>query len=520
VKGKGLLTMAMLIITARGEAVQVGIETLVMPGPVIEGHVELEKECSNCHAFFSKETQRSLCLDCHEDIAADITATKGFHGQFLPAREAECKTCHGDHLGREADVTGLDEETFDHSLTDFELRGVHRSQSCTSCHEEDEKFRDTSNTCVACHEEDEPHRGNLGEQCSDCHNESRWTEVDFDHDQETDFHITGKHTELVCGDCHRNQIYENTPMACVECHRVDDVHVGRNGTDCADCHVTAGWADLKFDHFDETGFALADGHSGLVCEACHESGDVKDPDLEPECYACHRGDDEHQGRNGTDCAACHQPTQWEDSRFDHAAETEFVLQGKHAELTCSACHKDAVETQEMETGCVSCHAGNDPHETQLGTSCNDCHNEQGWGVQVRFDHDLTSFPLIGLHATVPCEECHTTQAFQDTSAACVDCHKTDDNHDGALGEDCGLCHNSNDWGIWVFNHDVQTDFSLDGAHAGLACENCHDRPAKRAVALPTACGSCHRRDDVHEGQFGNDCGRCHTTESFAELQGL
>jgi hypothetical protein len=513
--------MALLLVTARFDIAQsAGIENLVMPGPVIEGHVEFENECSNCHAPFSKDSQRSLCLDCHEEIAADVVTPAGFHGHFAPAREAECKTCHSEHLGRGADVTGLDEETFDHRLADFELHGAHLSQACSSCHEPDQLFREAENTCAACHEDDEPHRGNLGEQCADCHNEMRWTDVQFNHDTETDFKLTGKHTDLVCTDCHRNQVYEDTPVACVECHRIDDVHQGRNGPECVDCHVTSDWADLRFDHLQETDFALAGGHDGLVCQACHESGDVKEPPLDSECYACHRNDDEHQGRNGTDCATCHEPTEWAKTQFDHDVETDFGLHGAHAELACTACHKEAVDTQDLETTCIACHAADDPHAEQLGASCNDCHNETSWTEQVRFNHDLTIFPLIGLHATVPCEECHSSQAFQDTPSACFDCHEADANHAGALGTDCGRCHNPNDWGVWTFDHDAETEFALEGSHTGLACESCHDRPVTDAVALPTTCGNCHRRDDIHLGQFGNDCDRCHITESFTELQGL
>ena len=53
------------------------IETLVMPGKVIEGHAEYEEDCNACHAKFKRAEQRTLCLDCHEDVAADITARIG-----------------------------------------------------------------------------------------------------------------------------------------------------------------------------------------------------------------------------------------------------------------------------------------------------------------------------------------------------------------------------------------------------------------------------------------------------------
>ena len=515
----GFLVMMLLTATVFSPAQGAGIETMVMPGPVIDGHAEWEDQCRECHAPFSKQLQRNLCLACHEEINADITQGEGYHGRFEPAAEAECKNCHTEHLGRDADVTGLDRDTFDHSLADFELRDAHLVPSCTGCHESGVKHRETPNTCVGCHQDDDAHAGNLGDQCGDCHSETRWLAAQFDHAEETQFALTGKHAQVACGDCHRDQQYENTPTECVACHRIDDVHQGRNGDDCSSCHVTDSWAELKFDHLSETGFALADGHAGLVCEACHVSGDTQTP-IDADCYACHRNDDEHQGRNGEDCESCHRPTRWADTEFDHGTQTEFPLVGAHEPLPCTDCHKAAANVEALETACVSCHGQDDPHKEQLGSACNDCHNEQGWVVQVRFNHDLTAFPLIGLHATVPCAECHSSRTFHDTGSACVDCHQNDDSHNGALGNECGRCHHPNDWGIWAFDHDNETDFPLEGAHAGLACEGCHRRPAADEVALPDACGSCHRRDDIHLGQFGSDCARCHTTESFSDVRGL
>ena len=56
------------------------IESLVMPGDVIQGHAELELECSSCHTAFNRSEQRNLCMDCHEYVADDIDRGSGFHG--------------------------------------------------------------------------------------------------------------------------------------------------------------------------------------------------------------------------------------------------------------------------------------------------------------------------------------------------------------------------------------------------------------------------------------------------------
>ena len=57
----------MTLLFALSERANAQIETLVMPGDVIEGHAEVEAECSSCHEAFKRSKQRALCMDCHED---------------------------------------------------------------------------------------------------------------------------------------------------------------------------------------------------------------------------------------------------------------------------------------------------------------------------------------------------------------------------------------------------------------------------------------------------------------------
>jgi len=132
---------------------------------------------------------------------------------------------------------------------------------------------------------------------------------------------------------------------------------------------------------------------------------------------------------------------------------------------------------------------------------------------VRFDHDLSDFPLIGQHAVVGCESCHLSSAFKDAKKECNDCHKEDDIHKRALGADCKQCHNPNDWLIWHFNHD-ETDFKIKGAHEKLHCDTCHFKPLDKNRKKKTHCVDCHSRDDVHDGNFGSDCVKCHTQDDF------
>jgi hypothetical protein len=316
--------------------------------------------------------------------------------------------------------------------------------------------------------------------------------------------------------CHAGNRYKDTPTQCVSCHAPDDVHQNSRGNDCAQCHSTISWTTAKFDHAKETGFALNGAHARTDCVSCHTTGRMEDK-IPKDCYGCHKAQDSHAGRMGQKCEQCHGSTDWKTVRFDHVRDAKFALTGPHAKLSCDTCHTANVATQKLGTTCISCHRAQDAHAGQLGNQCDQCHVADTWRGEVRFDHDLSDFPLVGLHVTVPCEQCHLTQQFKDAKPDCVSCHQSDDVHKGGLGKQCATCHNSNGWNIWTFDHNKSTRFALTGAHAKLECAGCHRRPASE-VKLSTDCGSCHVRDDVHFGQFGRQCQRCHTTISFKQVR--
>lgn len=499
-----------------GVAGAAGIEKLVMPGRVIEGHAEIEGECDACHDVQSDLAHAALCIECHDDVGDDREAKTGFHGKFDASLRNECVVCHTDHEGRDADIVPVDAGIFDHDYTDFPLLRAHLSTSCGDCHASDESYRDTPSSCGTCHSDDDIHGGALGDSCESCHMESVWAETSFNH-SDTDYRLTGAHGSVECVDCHRGNRFAQTPRACNSCHAVDDIHDGSNGPACHDCHSTASWQNIGFDHFVETGFALEDGHGGLTCLDCHIRKDFKDG-FDGSCVECHRTEDDHQGRNGTECQTCHQATDWPDTLFDHG-ETGFVLVDSHADLNCVACHKASVETT-LPDDCGGCHAMDDSHNGQLGEDCGSCHQQTTWQASPAFDHDLSSFPLTGMHAPVPCAACHDSNRFHDATAACVGCHQDDDSHRGTLGTECADCHTSNDWSATVFNHDTQTEFPLDGAHADIECQSCHRDANANISDVPSNCGGCHRTDDAHDGQFGTQCGECHNSSTFSDIESL
>jgi hypothetical protein len=490
----------------------VDVERFLMPGPLIQGHAKFEAECARCHEAFRKGVQRTLCLNCHKDIAADVAAARGFHGRSKDVKEAECKRCHTDHKGRGVDIVRLDREIFDHAITDFPLEGAHKKVACTQCHAAKAKYRDAPSTCIGCHKAHDRHRGRLGEACADCHGQQTWRNARFNHDA-TKFPLKGKHREVPCASCHPGERYKNTPTECFSCHRLNDVHGGRYGNKCGTCHVPDAWKRIVFDH-DKTTFPLQGKHQKVRCETCHTNR-LYETKLGTACYGCHKNDDEHKGRYGQKCETCHVPEAWKRAVFDHD-KTKFPLRGKHQKVRCDTCHRGSLYQAKLGTTCHGCHAPDDVHRGQLGTRCERCHNENGWRAKVFFDHDLTRFPLIGLHAVVPCEQCHPTAAYKNTPLDCFSCHRRHDKHERRLGTRCALCHNPNGWALWRFDHDTQTKFVLDGAHRGLACQACHQKPVETDVRVSTRCVACHQADDVHRGGFGPRCEQCHTTRSFRE----
>jgi len=373
------------------------IETLIMPGPVTKAHAKLESNCSACHDRTDRSRQTALCLDCHKEIAADIRDKTRYHGRMQSSATGQCRGCHAEHKGRDADINKLSEAGFTHQLASFPLDGAHLALDCGSCHRSNTPYRKAASTCIGCHKKDDAHRGALGTDCASCHDTKTWRQTHFDHDK-TEFPLTNKHREVSCAACHAGERYKGTPKQCVACHMPDDVHRGSQGPQCANCHTTADWTSQKFDHTRETGFALLGRHAHIGCQECHRSGNLKDP-IPKDCNGCHKADDRHVGRLGTACADCHGNDLWKVSSFDHTARFHFALEGAHAKLDCHACHTGVAKVQKLGIDCASCHRADEPHGGSLGKQCEQCHTQSNW-KDVRFDHDMSGFPLLGLHVAV------------------------------------------------------------------------------------------------------------------------
>jgi LSD1 subclass zinc finger protein len=502
-----LLSLALSLVPAVRAA---NIEKLIMPGPVSQAHAKIEGDCSSCHDRTDRNRQTALCLDCHKDIAADIGSKSRYHGRLPEAATGQCRGCHSEHKGRDADINKLSPLGFNHDLTNFPLHDAHVALACGSCHRPGTEYRKTASACADCHRKDDVHHAALGADCTSCHNTKSWRDTKFDHEK-TAFALTGKHGEVTCAACHPGQRYRGTPTQCSSCHMPDDVHKGSQGTRCANCHTTTDWNSQRFDHARVTGFALLGQHAHIDCGDCHRSGNLKEP-IPQDCAGCHKSDDRHASRLGPACADCHGSEVWHVTGFDHLARFKFPLEGAHAGLDCHACHTAVAGQQKLGTQCVDCHRADEPHGGSLGTQCEQCHAATKW-KDVSFDHDQSTYPLVGLHVVVTCAQCHLTQRFPDTPKDCIGCHAKDDVHKGSLGTTCSECHTPNGWRMWDFDHAAHTRFPLTGAHAQVGCPDCHIRP-QNLVKPSMICASCHAGDDVHAGRFGRECQQCHTTTSF------
>lgn len=257
--------------------------------------------------------------------------------------------------------------------------------------------------------------------------------------------------------------------------------------------------------------------------------------LERSCSTCH--EDSHQGTLSGNCSSCHNYEAFSPaSGFDHAG-TRFRLKGKHAETACAECHeitnKNGKRFQQFAgvdfSNCTSCHT--DVHQNKFGQNCARCHTEESF-TRIRqsgnFNHDLTDFPLHGLHSSVSCDDCHRRKFSSRTQYdQCLDCHS--DYHHGEFASqgnltDCSECHTTNGFSQHTFTierHEASA-FVLKGAHLATPCFACHMK-GNRWKFRDTGknCSECHQ--DIHVPYLdrkyypGSDCEQCHNSDRWSKV---
>ena len=450
----------------------------ITPGLLCASHAGQPEtaRCQTCHRIF-KPIPSSACLACHEKIQQAAINHVGYHGTL----KGECRNCHGEHAGNEADIRPLDKATFNHDLARFRLGGKHRALPCDRCHLQQwegdprERVQYTGlrfSSCLDCHSN--PHGDLRGRECFQCHQMEggRLPKLLFAHDRDSRFRLEGRHAETPCVKCHQRKLQEGREPRFV----LYDI-----GTHCADCHQ-----------------------------------------------------DIHGGQFKKPCDACHSPQGWKGRWLadPHGQDTGYPLRGKHRSLECAECHrppeKGAKLAQARFAGlphqCEDCHA--DPHAGQMRTSCAVCHEQEGWkGGHLLFSHDKQAeFALDATHAGLPCASCHgsgKTARYRPLLKTCEACHghaekqfegavrareAVVDPHTGRVR--CLECH---------YPYGSKAKFLLKSNDANALCANCHKLKEKKFLHGPVASGACIACHQFHHSDYpnlayrpeGQECFECH-----------
>jgi nitrate/TMAO reductase-like tetraheme cytochrome c subunit len=486
--------------------------------------------CASCHADKVFTGKSMACASCHAPDAVKATTPK--HDGFA----ATCQSCHT--------TTQWAGASFDHDvLTKFPLTGGHRTVTCTQCHA-DKVYRGKSAACASCHQKDAttvknpPHAG-FPAACESCHSTTKWAGARFDHDVATRFVLTGAHKAVTCAGCHADGVFKGKPSSCASCHQTKyDATTAphhkeaRFSAACESCHTTVRWNGASFDHAAQTKFPLLGRHLPASCLACHS--DRVYAGKPSVCQSCHQKDYDvaatpNHKANGfpTTCETCHTATGWAPSSFNHDA-TGFVLEGAHRTITCAGCHINGRFAGTART-CAGCHqarydgTANPNHKANgFPVTCQQCHSTTSWRPAIAFDHNLTRFPLTGLHRTVTCESCHKAGVYTGTPTACVSCHQarfdatTKPSHTAsAFPTSCQQCHSTAGWTPATFDHNT-TAFPLTGQHQAATCASCHADGVFKGK--PSSCSSCHltkytatARPAHSANGIGTACQQCHST---------
>lgn len=449
------------------------------------------------------------CRDCHRPAFMKAANVPMFRrkdrAQGWLGLETACASCHSDpHKGSlGSDCTSCHTQTawkpapgFDHAKTKYALTGAHTKPACEKCHATAEVNGGTDAS------------GAL---------RPRWRPVPH--------------------------------QDCVSCHK--DPHKGRFTGACAKCHVTSGWKAVNkqgFDH-DQTRYPLKGAHVNVKCEGCHEARLGGPRPRFARCIDCHK--DTHNGtatiagKPAADCAVCHDVRAFRPSTWPLAnhQRTKYPLDGAHALTACEKCHTRApersaeaatlgsarVRMRPVHGTCVDCHR--DPHAGRFSpggarphqSGCTSCHSMSAFDPST-YDgraHADCVFPLEGAHMAIPCQRCHTELdrpadgsslkgspekrplRFDSKARACRDCHE--DAHRGqfAARKDKGACESCHGFASFVpaskFDHDRDSEFHLQGAHARTPCAACHRTGLATASAppivvyrpTPDRCEQCH-----------------------------
>ncbi len=336
------------------------------------GHASVA--CAKCHATSPDPARAGSSYRAFRGAATDCA---GCHKDVHSGRLGRaCAGCHSTTVWRTVRAAG-----FDHGKTAYRLTGAHAAVACDKCHKSGRALRLRHERCTDCHADaHRPFARSLeAARCEGCHDQNAFRPARFaaeDHAR-TAYPLSGAHLAVACDECHRPAAPRahlvsrsgRSPATlslqlpgkrrCADCHA--DPHgaaVARaaapNG--CESCHQVDSWRAVpagasagegSFRH-DATGYALSGRHARVACDGCHRPSPngararLRFAGAPRTCAACHR--DPHAGQfaeagRATACDRCHATDTLKASRFDHARDSSYRLDGAHVRLACAACHK-------------------------------------------------------------------------------------------------------------------------------------------------------------------------------------
>ncbi|TFG97072.1 MAG: hypothetical protein E4H13_11435 [Calditrichales bacterium] len=440
--------------------------------------------------------------------------------------------------------------------------------NCQKCHAQEREIN--AEKCLDCHallakrvkSGKGLHAGSDYKKCHSCHADHNGRDYEliwwkdgidkFDHSA-TGYRLDGKHTQLKCRQCHREEnvsekdiflknnknlqrTYLGLSDKCITCHK--DPHQGQFKQSCETCHSTALWKPVQsFDH-QKTAYPLTGAHRNTVCSGCHPLNKDKMMHFRPikhdACTDCHK--DPHNSRLGLQCGKCHTTSAWRGqvkAGFNHDA-TRYPLKGKHQSIDCKGCHPPNQSLKNVRYKfCRDCHT--DYHRNAFKNhssrgACEACHTVDGFlpstfGI---VEHQKSDYPLAGAHLAVPCIACHSKAngppRFSFANRDCEVCHTNPHGEEArqfsqsAPDQGCAFCHKYDSWQTVNYDHS-KGRFPLEGKHTLARCAACHTKSATHLIGftgLKKDCQDCHQ--DIHRGQFKTDskidCGRCHNPKDW------
>jgi len=489
--------------------------------------------CASCHLNGVTKGTPQTCSSCHWVRRQD--------DPYRTLLGSQCEQCH-----RTSSWTAV---RWDHAeATGMPLNPSHKMLDCTSCHK-NRVFTGANGSCVSCHRKDydatsTPNHAAAGfsTQCTECHkpSDAAFNQTRFNHNAA--FPLVGLHAAQNCASCHVNGRYQGTPRDCVGCHRPNYDRTTKPNhasagfsTSCDGCHKPTDtiWKGATASINHNAFFPLAGLHATADCASCHTNG--RYAGTPRDCVGCHRTNyDRTTSPNhaaagyATTCDSCHRAsdTAWRGGAVvNHNAF--FPLVGQHAAAVCTTCHLNN-RYQGTPRDCVGCHRTNydrttSPNHAAAGysTSCESCHRATDAAWKGAAVNHYAFFPLVGLHATAACTQCHVGNVYKGTPRDCVGCHRTtydkttSPNHAAAgYSTACDTCHRAAE-GTWTgaaVNHNAF--FPLVGNHAVAACATCHVN--NRYQGTPRDCVGCHRTNydrttspNHAAAGYATTCDSCH-----------